>query len=121
MTLLPAVMTPGYSKFHTEVLVVPSIVLFGLMLTARMANPEWPQSVNALVAGAVAAAASYALYTVLPWDKELIVGKSVMLGLLHAEFSVFTRSHLLPSATTIAFFMFMFLYSLGDVTVDIKH
>jgi hypothetical protein len=121
MTVLPPVMTPGFSKFHFSVMIIPFLVALGLMVTARIANPEWPQSVNALLAGVLVAVVSYIMYKLLPFDDEQHLPKAIMLGLLHAEFSVFTRSHLLPPVTTITFFMFMFFYALADVHSDIKH
>jgi hypothetical protein len=47
--------------------------------------------------------------------------RAVMLGLLTAEFTVFTRSNKVPSIVNILFYLFMYFIAFTEFRMDIKH
>lgn len=104
----------GFSWFHHFGLLVPLGAVTSLSLTSRMAVPHWPQSVNAVLAGIAVAAIAYLLFRYTPLRETHPLGKAIMLGLLHAEFSVFTRTRPLPSIANISFFLFMYFYAFAE-------
>lgn len=114
---------PGLSRYHHAGLITPLLAIVALPLTAHIAQPNWPQALNALLAGSIITVTTYIIYTKIPYLKEdMAFGKAVMLGLLHAEFSVFTRSSKFPpSILTFTFFLFMYFYSFTDIDSHIRH
>ena len=118
-----AVSHPGLSKYHHIGLLVPLTFAISPMLFARWVfNPRWPQAVNAITAGVIAACLAYLLMAYIPGLKEEHpLPRAVMLGLLTAEFTVFTRSNKVPSIVNILFYLFMYFIAFTEFRTDIKH
>lgn len=121
MTLSDSPVHPGFSWFHHFGLLVPLAAVTSLSLTSKLAQPNWPQSINAVVAGVLVALVAFVLYKFTPLQEPHPLGKAIMLGLLHAEFSVFTRTHPLPSIANISFFLFMYFYAFAEFDTKLKH
>lgn len=113
---------PGLSRYHHLGLLVPLTFAISPMFFARIFNPQWPQAVNALMAGIISACLAYVLMAYVPGLKEEHpLPRAVMLGLLTAEFTVFTRSYKIPSVVNILFYLFMYFIAFTEFRTDIKH
>lgn len=111
---LPDVIQPGLSEYHTKELILPLFGSLALSLTPRiLERSALPRSANALLAGLIVGGLSY----LIGWLLQLkeVVGKAVLIGLIHAKFSVFATSHRVPAAIHIAFFLFIYLYCMLDL------
>ena len=86
------------------------------MLLARIPFPGVPQPVISLINGIAVGALAYVLLAFVPFIKENApFGKAVLLGLLVAEFTVFTKNPKVPAMVNISFFVFMYLYGLSEL------
>lgn len=105
----------GLTRYHHYGMIVPVLAAVSPMLWARLNVPGVPQSVNALVGGTLTFAAAYVL---LRWAlrENHALGKAVLLGLLVAEFTVFTSSTKVPSIVNIFFYIFMYFYGLAELS-----
>ena len=112
---------PGLSWFHHAGLLIPLAAVISLMWTSRLARPHWPQSVNALLSGILVGLVSFVLLKYSFLKEAHPLGKAVMLGLLHAEFQVFSRPRQVPSIVNICFFLFLYFYAFAKYDDTITH
>jgi len=111
------ILHPGFGRYHHIGLIVPLLAALSPMLLSRLAFEGLPQSINALIAGTLIFALTYILMTVVPGLNNEVqpLGKAILLGLLVAEFMVFSASLKMPSIVNITFYLFMYFYGLADL------
>ena len=109
---------PGMSRFHYIGLLLPLLAALSPMILARIPTVG-SQPVSALLNGAIVGVISYIILEFVPFLREShAFAKSVMLGLIVAEFTVFTRNKKVPAVANIALFIFLYLYGLSKLVVD---
>lgn len=110
---------PGLSRYHYIGMLLPLLAALSPMLLARIPLPGVPQPVTALINGLIVGALAYVILAFVPFFKEHYpFAKAVMLGLIVAEFTVFTKNAKVPAVANIALFIFLYLYGLSKLVVD---
>jgi hypothetical protein len=109
---------PGLSRFHYVGFIIPLLAALSPMLLARL--PTFgPQPVNALLNGIIVGLVVYVFLEYVPFFKEThAFAKAVMLGVIVAEFTVFTRNKKVPAVANIALFIFLYLYGLSKLVAS---
>lgn len=113
------ILHPGLSPYHHLKLIVPFLAAVSPMFLARFArNVNAPQPAKALMCGLLVGCVAYIILKFFPVlsDKHETLGKSVVMGLLVAEFMVFSVSDKIPSVPSILFFLFAYFFALAKMS-----
>ncbi len=109
----------NFTRYHWVGLVVP---LLAALSTALWAHLPLQREVLALIAGAATALVAMAVFRFVPGLKEgpTFMGKAVLLGALVTHMTVFHATKSVPPASSIALFMFLYLFA-AEVADGKKH
>lgn len=106
---------PGLTRYHHVSYLVPLCAALSPMLFARMPLGSMASHHKALVFGAIAFGACLGL--MMATGEPQAYPKSILLGLLVAEFTVFGASTKVPSVVNILLFSFIYMYAISKIKV----
>lgn len=101
---------PGMTRYHHISLLLPVLTAFSPMLFARLDFGPLATHHKALVCGVITTIAAY-LWMLLVQEPNPYP-KSLLLGLLVAEFMLFGASPRTPSIVNLMLFVFIYFYAI---------
>jgi hypothetical protein len=100
----------GITRYHTVALIVPLMAVLSHAILGFLPLPPGP--IKSLVVGGVVTLLSFFVFEYAPIVGEnYALGKALVLGLITAKTFMFHEPQGVPSASSIALFMFLYLKS----------